>query len=433
MNFLCLMQSWISKYTFFCAVFIFALFPRPLLSMSMTATDSLAEASRRELVAALLQSAKGEYQGAVDRYQKLLITQPSNAALHYALSKAYVALGVIDSARLHSEKSVQLNPDNKYYAKELAGITHQMNNFREAADRYRQLAALEHGAGKEKLLFTLAQLYQQTGERELAIKSLRELLQGNPKSAPAWLALLELSLQSGNRSAFLEDLALFYNSGQTSLEQKIEFARLFVVRSSRNSSYVDPAQLMVGNIKRQLPANSRLRLSLQVVEGELLFQTGNPQEAVLLLETAVRAKNSNKQKWLYLQANSTLALCYDKLGYDNKSVHLYEAILRIDPNNPLIINNLAYVLAGQGRKLKRAKELALKAVALEPANAGYLDTLGWVLFKMGKYEEAREVLEKAVGLNSGEAEIADHLGSVYDKLGNRSKAQEMKERARKIR
>ncbi len=43
----------------------------------------------------------------------------------------------------------------------------------------------------------------------------------------------------------------------------------------------------------------------------------------------------------------------------------------------------------QGKELPRAKELAMKAVAAEPANAGYLDTLGWVLFRMGEYEQVK--------------------------------------------
>ena len=132
-----------------------------------------------------------------------------------------------------------------------------------------------------------------------------------------------------------------------------------------------------------------------------------------------------KQKKLYVQAGSILALCYDKLGYSDKSIHLYKSILDLDSGNILMMNNLAYILAVQGKELPRAKKLAMKAVAAEPVNGGYLDTLGWVLFRMGKYEKARETLEKAVELEPLEAEIQDHLGIVYEKLGNTKKAIEM--------
>jgi len=425
------MQSRISSRLFFCAVIFSVWVPRPLFSNDRALPDSLADVSRWELVAASLQSAKGEYQGAIDGYRKLLMTQPNNAALHYALSNAYMGLGIIDSARVHCEKSVQLNPDNKYYGKLLAGISHQMNNYRQAADRYRQLATLEQGEGKARLLYSLGQFYLQTAQYNLAIQTFRELLRENPGALSAWLALFESSVQSENNPAFREDLDLFYSTAQASLDQKIELVRLFVVRSSKEQTYFEPANLMMTAIEKHHPANARLTLILQALKGELLFQAGNTAEAVRLLEKAVGSKNQKTEKWLYLQANSTLALCYDKLGHYDKCIRLYGSILRVEPNNVLMMNNLAYILAGQGKSLPRAKRLAMKAVAREPANASYLDTLGWVLFKMGRYEESRELLEKAGRLNSGEAEILEHLSAVYEKLGNSPKALEMQERAKK--
>lgn len=65
-----------------------------------------------------------------------------------------------------------------------------------------------------------------------------------------------------------------------------------------------------------------------------------------------------------------------------------------------------------------------KAVAAEPENAAYLDSLGWVLFKLGKYEEALSPLEKAAEMRTGgDGTIYEHLGDVYDKLGRAADAQ----------
>jgi len=432
MNLLCLIQGCIRMHVFLCVVIFSMLLPRLLLSNGITLSDSLADVSRREVVAASLQSAKGEYQGAIERYQKLLITQPNNAALHYALSNAYLGLGIIDSARSHSEKSVQLDPDNKYYGKLLAGISHQMNNYRQVANRYRQLAALEQGEGKARLLFTLGQLYLQTAQYDLAIQTFRELLHDNPGALSSWLALFESSVHSGNNLAFREDLLLFDTTAHASIDQRIELVRLFVVRSSKERAYIDPANLMMAAIHKHYPGNPRLAMTLYGLKGELLFQAGNTKEAMRLLERVVRSKNAIKEIRLYLQAKSTLALCYDKLGYYEKCIRLYESILRVEPDNVLMMNNLAYILAGQGKALLRAKQLAMKAVTREPANASYLDTLGWVFFKIGMYEQARDMLEKAVRLNSNEVEIFEHLSKVYEKMGNTQKASELLERAKQI-
>ncbi len=497
MNLPCLMRSLIDKLLLVFLVFLSACSARPILSGKATDRNSLSETTKRELVAATLQSAKGEYSGAVDRYRKLLIAEPSNAALHYALSKAYIGLGVLDSARLYSEKSVTLNPGNKYYLRLLAGITHQMHDYSRAVELSRQLVALEpgntepltglaleylaadqpekaldafqdilkldpknettlaqvllmeikltryqdaigtltelleRGDGKEKLLLTLGELYRQTKQYDLAARTFREVLQNDPRVLPVWLALFDASVQSGNRPAFREDLNLFYNTAQVTLEQKIELAQFFIARSSQESAFVEPASVMIDEIKRRYSGKTRMTFRLQVMEGELLFHTSKVKQALQLLEKAAHSKNAQKQKEFYVQACSILALCYDKIGYSHKSIHLYETVLHLEPGNILMMNNLAYILAGQGKELLRAKKLAMKAVAADPVNGGYLDTLGWVLFRMGEYEKAREILEKAVGLELGEAEIPEHLSKVYEKLGNMQKAMEMNEMSRK--
>jgi tetratricopeptide (TPR) repeat protein len=544
--------------------FLFACTSSVPVRSGIMVPDALAETSKREFVAASLQSTKGEYRGAVERYQKLLTVQPDNAAIHYALSKAWVGLGVLDSARRYSEQSVLLNSSNKYYTGFLAALAHQMQDYGRAADLYRKLAVMEpgsaepltylaleyisadqpekalavfqeilaldptnesilaqmllmeiklthyqdaigtltelikHGDGKEKLRLTLGELYLQTRQYDLSSKTFRGLLKENPGFVPAWLALFEVSVQSGNHPDFLDDLNRFFDTNQVSLQQKIELAKLFLVRSSRESVFADPALVMISEIIRRHPgigpvyalrgiaymqkqdaaaaaidfrkalllepgaveiweelitafliqkeytkagealvkAKKRfpsLTLRLQLLESELFFKTGKIKQAALQLEHVVQSKQAKKEKSLYLRACTTLVFCYDVLGYREKSIRLYRAILELEPDNALMMNNLAYVLALQGKELPQAKELALKVVAMEPANAGYLDTLGWVLFRMGEYEKAREVLEKARGLNPLEAEIAEHLGNVYEKLGHNEKAVEMKEMSRKLR
>jgi len=432
MNFPSLMQRRSAKPPVFFAVLLLLCLPEPLFSQQLTTADSLADASKREFVSASLLNMKGASQEAVDRYRKLLQAQPDNAALHYALSRAYVGIGAIDSARVHSEKSVQLNPENSAYAKLFSGISHKMDSYKEAADRYRQLATLEHGAGKEQLLFTLGQIYLQTGQNKLAIETFRELVRDNPRSLPAWLTLFEASVPFANSEAFRQDLLLFYTKSNATLEQQTELARLFVFRASKERAYVEPARQMLAELPKHHPATRRLTMMLQTLEGELFFQTGEPLKAVPVLEKVVRAKRASKEKLIYVQANSTLALCYDQLGQYDKCLRLYEHLLRLDPGNALMMNNLAYIFAVRGKELPRAKALALKAVAKEPTNPSYLDTLGWIFFKMERYNDAKEMLERAVRITSGEVDIIDHLGQVYEKLGDTQKALEMQERLKKM-
>ena len=70
------------------------------------------------------------------------------------------------------------------------------------------------------------------------------------------------------------------------------------------------------------------------------------------------------------------------------------------------------------------------AITAEPENPAYLDSMGWVLFKLGKFKEAIPHLEKAVSLpGGGDATIWDHLGDCYDKTGQADKAKEAWQKA----
>ena len=83
------------------------------------------------------------------------------------------------------------------------------------------------------------------------------------------------------------------------------------------------------------------------------------------------------------------------------------------------MNNLAYLWAEQGKELDKALIWAGKAVNLEPDNASFIDTLGWVLFRKGRYSEAFGRLAEAEKLEPENAEILDHLGDVCLKLGKK--------------
>ncbi len=110
-----------------------------------------------------------------------------------------------------------------------------------------------------------------------------------------------------------------------------------------------------------------------------------------------------------------------------------EQVLDEFPDDPGALNDLGYLWADQGKHLHRALEMIQKAVAAEPDNAAYLDSLGWVLYRLGRVEEALKHLERAVELLGQEPDgvVLDHLGDVYHTLGQHGKAVQMWQRALK--
>jgi Tfp pilus assembly protein PilF len=95
----------------------------------------------------------------------------------------------------------------------------------------------------------------------------------------------------------------------------------------------------------------------------------------------------------------------------------FRQALDLDQSNAMVLNYLGYMLADKGTKLPEALKMIRKAVEQEPMNGAYLDSLGWVYFKMGQYELAEENLRQAVERDQTDPTVHEHLGDLYEKTG----------------
>lgn len=114
-----------------------------------------------------------------------------------------------------------------------------------------------------------------------------------------------------------------------------------------------------------------------------------------------------------LRAWSTKGDIYHILGDNKKAYKAYDRALKINPDYIYVLNNYAYYLSIDGKKLKKAYEMSRKTVEAEPDNATYLDTFGWILYLRGEYLEAKSFFKNAM-LHGGKesAVILDHYAEV---------------------
>jgi tetratricopeptide (TPR) repeat protein len=108
-----------------------------------------------------------------------------------------------------------------------------------------------------------------------------------------------------------------------------------------------------------------------------------------------------------------------------KKIDLSEAefrrVLKVDPDNAEALNYIGYVLADRNMRLPESLELITKALELMPENGAFLDSLGWVYFRMGRLPEAEENLRRAVIKTPSDPTVHDHIAQV---LMAESKVQE---------
>ena len=146
-------------------------------------------------------------------------------------------------------------------------------------------------------------------------------------------------------------------------------------------------------------------------------------EAIPILEQALTKEPDSTQVLFWLGAS------YERTGRDSDAETVLEDLIGRQPDFAPALNYLAYMWAEQGQNLERALDLVQQAVALEPDNGAYIDSLGWTHFRLGQYEEAKNYLEQAAKLVGEDAVVFEHLGDVYLVLGRVQEAQELYERA----
>ncbi len=115
------------------------------------------------------------------------------------------------------------------------------------------------------------------------------------------------------------------------------------------------------------------------------------------------------------------AVCVN-LGRLEEAEEWLEEVLDEYPDDLGADNDLGFLWADENKRLDRALKMIKVAVAAEPDNRAYLDSLGWVYYRLGRFPEAVAELEKAVDEKQPDGTVLDHLGDAYEKLGRHSDA-----------
>ncbi|HEX9615601.1 MAG TPA: tetratricopeptide repeat protein, partial [Bacteroidota bacterium] len=147
-------------------------------------------------------------------------------------------------------------------------------------------------------------------------------------------------------------------------------------------------------------------------------QQSKNEEAVVNLRKSLELNPED------VNALGSLALILDGMKRFEESDSLYERALVLDPSSSINLNNYSYSLAERGLQLDRALEMSKKAVADDSLNSSYLDTLGWIYYKLGMHGEAALYIEKAIEAGDASSVVHEHLGDVHFKLGQQEKAME---------
>ena len=399
---------------------------------------------------ALIALRRNAVEEAIVLYQRILtLQQVPDPQVLMSLGEIYLELQRFDEAAEIYRQLIALDPAEGmgYYGlgltKEATGDTVRAVELYEKA--LRNNPELVHIRAQLNRLYTA----QQAWDKSLAL--LREAVSRDSSDIAGWLEIGEIYRQKGDSAAafkhsemlkqrFPDDWRIYLDAGHHYLDRS-DFRRALeefrdVIRLSPGTLwgwlYAGISLVHLDSILGSEPYLKRA-LSLQRENavgnyylGSVLAQMNRPEEAVPYLKTAI----ASRPDWV--AAMSTLAGAYESMEMFALSDSLFKASLTLDPDNSLVLNNYSYSLALRNVRLAEALRMAERALRTEPENGSYLDTVGWIYFKLGDYDKALEYIEKAFTIRIQSAEVAEHLGDVYDRLGMKDKARDAWQHALEI-
>jgi tetratricopeptide (TPR) repeat protein len=246
------------------------------------------------------------------------------------------------------------------------------------------------------------------------------------------------------------DIPVFYLQLALALEPKHELSlSLLADRLESVERYEDAIA-----IYERVPATSPIYASMRQQIAQNLQRLERPEEAIRVLQAALNGTPDDLRTYAgiadvqrteeqYPQAieNYTKAIAlvskpeerhwllfytrgiaYERAKRWNESEADLKQSLKLKPDNPSVMNYLAYSWVDRGVNVEQALEMLKQAVAARPEDGYIVDSLGWAYFKLGRYEEAVKYLEQAILLEPGLATINDHLGDAYWKVGRHNEA-----------
>ena len=282
--------------------------------------------------------------------------------------------------------SIQRMPNPIVY-RELIFTLYDLGKFADAESTLRELTTKFPDEKNSRNLILLAQIQARGGKTDQAIVTVRDALKQEPNDPEVVRSLAILLNQAGKNDEAVE-----------------------AVRNALKQDATNP--------------------DLNALLGSLLMQGGKNDEAIALFKSLIdRFPNNDEVQKI---ARSSLSTIYTNMGDFAKGEAELELLFAKIPDDATVNNDLGYLYAEQGKNLEKAEAMIRKAITEEPENYAFLDSLGWVLFKRGKFQEARIPLEKAQGDPRADSTIPDHLGDVYFQLQLPAKAREAWEKALKL-
>jgi tetratricopeptide (TPR) repeat protein len=351
---------------------------------------------------------KGNYKEAEKQLKKALALQPELVEPRFELLNIYRAQGKKqDPEKIYKiyKDILEKNPGNIRAALELGSYYHENGKVRDAQKLFIDLG--KRSESKFAIILNILQLYIEKKKYSAAITILEGMLKGAPENSDIHhIAGIAFNGKKDNDKAMMHF-------------KKVKPGSRFYQDATVHISYMyqekGDNKKAINHLKKAIdktPDDPELFYYLSTFYED----TQKFKDAETALKKAIEI-SPNEEKFLF-----RLGVVYDKWNRKEDSINTMKDLIKLNPKHANALNYLGYTYADLGINLDEAERLIKEALKYKPDDGYITDSLGWVYFKKGMFNEALNLLKKAVELVPDDPIMLEHLGDAYLKTNDRVNA-----------
>ncbi len=404
-----------------------------------------------------------DYKEAIDAYRKAVMLDRDNLDAIRGLAENYMNDGQYDAALEQYKVIVDSNPEDAQTYVRMSEIYRREAKYDLALESLKKADALVPDMAA--VAYNMAAIYEAQGRYDDAIKLLQDLIKKTDSTQPD---------DRNNRAIFLERLGTIYRDQDNYPAAVDTFHKLATLGGDENAragyqEMIDtyreakqwPQATAVAKEAVQKMPNDR---DMRMVLDAQLADTGEVDSAIADVRSMLKGTPEDRDVYLRLGIIESRAKMWKEAGesldkaeqlstkpddkayvwflrgdllqrqklYDQADAEFRKVLAALPQSDPQVaatLNYLGYMNADRGVKLDEDLTFIKQALVAEPSNGAYLDSLGWVYYKLGKYDIAEENLTKAAEHMGSDPTVQQHLGDLYQKTGRLKMAAAHWERA----
>ena len=346
-------------------------------------------------------------------YEQLSKEEPRDFQTFLRLSQIYRQKGDFTKAREAGRKALELEPNNLETKYNQIGLLEAEGQTAEALAAMNELVASTakktYSAGEKSnrmiLVERLGLMYRNAEQFDKAAETFRQIAEVDPASGGRAYAQIIETYRIGKQ----------YDKALAEADAGLrKFSDDRVLRGVRGSLLAEMGRTDEAITETRKLLDGKNDRETYITLAQIYEKAKNYAEMAKALDAADKLSDEKEEKESIAFMRGAM---YEKMKNFDAAEKEFRHVLEMNPKNTSAMNYLGYMLADRNVRLNEAQDLIRRAVDLEPNNGAYLDSLGWVYFRLGDLDKAEQYLVRAIERFSKDPTVHDHLADVYFRKG----------------